>query len=159
MAVKCWQWGILLPISVIAVTTYSATYVSFEMSNWLKLLPEWIVDHEWVKAKASDLSKILVGILNTFVAALWLDGAKKPTGKLWPSGQIKSAFETEFRDEINKLKKVGRDHLELENAVTGEMVRDSVDPTASAITGWDYPALVGRARIIERITQTQESAN
>ncbi|WP_162894692.1 hypothetical protein [Rhizobium terrae] len=139
----------LAPVAIIATTTYATTYISFEINGWLKNLPDWLAaDNGRASTKANEIEKVLVGALNALIAALWLDNAKAPTGKLWPSGQVKAAFEKTFRQKINEMKKKEMDERkpdprrpDLERAVSDDQA------------GWDYEALIERARSIQNLTK------
>lgn len=142
-AIFWWQGAVLFPITLIAATTVITTLVSFGIGDWITQLPPWLVDASRVSEDATGLGKLLSGALATFIGALWFDDAKDPTGRLWPSGQIKSAMETTFRPRINSLKAAGEDHLPLARAATETQADAST-------TGWSYKALQTRAKIIER---------
>lgn len=144
-SVRLWQGSVLMAVSAIAATTYTMTYISFKATGWLALMPDDLVDKIWLSSNAADIGKTLLGALNTLVAALWLDDAKSPTGKLWPSGQIKEGLKLTFRDLLERWK-VDEDqrYLFLRRAVSGDMATDK-------ISGWDFDAIVGRADMIERL--------
>jgi hypothetical protein len=145
LAIFIWQFALFVPMAGIAATTYATTYVSLEATDWLKAMPGNMVDRTWLAPRASDIGKALVGALNTLIAAVWLDHAKSSASTLWPSGQIKEAFNTSFRELLDQWRASNDPCADsLQRAIMDERATDE-------ILGWGYPAALQRLEMVRRL--------
>lgn len=120
LSVRIWQGGVMLPVGLIALTTALATWLGLNLKDLIDDLPSWMLSQQEVADEFKTFSKVLTGAINTLIAALWLDNSKDADSRFWPAGQIKPAFERNFRENVNQLKTEGKPFQDLENAITGD---------------------------------------